>query len=277
MLRAGHHHRGDQERLRPDRRGRARAALEIATEPHRRDHLPGRARGALGYRRRRLRAARRRRDAAGAAPRTPDGWTSSASAARSTATRRGRSCEPGSTAGLQARVHADQLGEGPGVRSPCELGAASADHCTHLTAADVDALAAVGHRRDAAAGGGVLHPLAVPGRPEAARRGGDGRAGHRLQPGVVVHLVHAVLRRARRTRDGDDAAGGDQGGHLRRGARAARDRRRLVACPAPAPTSSSSTLPPTFTWPIGPAFPLFTRCFSAVSSFSRTLRTLRWS
>ncbi|MFB4292645.1 imidazolonepropionase [Nonomuraea sp. ATR24] len=48
----------------------------------------------------------------------------------------------GLKAGLQARVHANQLGEGPGVRLACELGAASADHCTHLSAADVDALAA---------------------------------------------------------------------------------------------------------------------------------------
>ncbi|MFI6919260.1 imidazolonepropionase [Nonomuraea spiralis] len=47
----------------------------------------------------------------------------------------------GIKAGLQARVHANQLTEGPGVRIACELGAASADHCTHLSAADVDALA----------------------------------------------------------------------------------------------------------------------------------------
>lgn len=47
----------------------------------------------------------------------------------------------GMKAGLQARVHANQLTEGPGVQIACELGAASADHCTHLTDADVDALA----------------------------------------------------------------------------------------------------------------------------------------
>ncbi|HEY6379350.1 MAG TPA: imidazolonepropionase [Candidatus Dormibacteraeota bacterium] len=44
--------------------------------------------------------------------------------------------------GLAARVHANQLGPGPGVRLAVELGAASADHCTHLEAADVEALAA---------------------------------------------------------------------------------------------------------------------------------------
>ncbi|MEO3858928.1 imidazolonepropionase [Acrocarpospora sp. B8E8] len=50
----------------------------------------------------------------------------------------------GLKAGLQARVHAGQLGEGPGVRVACELGAASADHCTHLSDRDVDLLAASG-------------------------------------------------------------------------------------------------------------------------------------
>ncbi|TXK43027.1 imidazolonepropionase [Nonomuraea sp. C10] len=50
----------------------------------------------------------------------------------------------GIKAGLRARVHAGQLGEGPGVRIACELGAASADHCTHLTSVDVDALASSG-------------------------------------------------------------------------------------------------------------------------------------
>ena len=42
--------------------------------------------------------------------------------------------------GLGLRVHANQLGPGPGVRLAVEFGAASADHCTHLSAADVDAL-----------------------------------------------------------------------------------------------------------------------------------------
>jgi len=46
----------------------------------------------------------------------------------------------GRAAGLGARVHANQLGPGPGVRVAAEAGAASADHCTFLTDADVDAL-----------------------------------------------------------------------------------------------------------------------------------------
>ncbi|MGW1587157.1 imidazolonepropionase [Streptomyces sp. NPDC002386] len=43
--------------------------------------------------------------------------------------------------GLHPRVHANQLSYGPGVQLAVELDAASADHCTHLTDADVDALA----------------------------------------------------------------------------------------------------------------------------------------
>jgi imidazolonepropionase len=50
----------------------------------------------------------------------------------------------GAKRGLGLRVHANQLEPGPGVRLAVELGAASADHCTHLTGADVDALAGSG-------------------------------------------------------------------------------------------------------------------------------------
>ncbi len=46
----------------------------------------------------------------------------------------------GRDAGLGLRVHGNQLSAGPGVRLAVELGAASVDHCTYLTAADVDAL-----------------------------------------------------------------------------------------------------------------------------------------
>ncbi|MEK6439680.1 imidazolonepropionase [Pseudonocardia sp. T1-2H] len=49
--------------------------------------------------------------------------------------------EAGRAAGLGLRVHGNQLGPGPGVRLAVELGAASVDHCTHLTGDDVDALA----------------------------------------------------------------------------------------------------------------------------------------
>ena len=46
----------------------------------------------------------------------------------------------GAAHGLQGRLHANQLGPGPGVRLAAELGLAAVDHCTYLTDADVDAL-----------------------------------------------------------------------------------------------------------------------------------------
>ena len=47
----------------------------------------------------------------------------------------------GRGAGLGLRLHANQLGPGPGVQLAVELGCASADHCTYLGADDVAALA----------------------------------------------------------------------------------------------------------------------------------------
>jgi imidazolonepropionase len=47
----------------------------------------------------------------------------------------------GARRGLLARVHANQLGPGPGVQVAVAAGAASADHCTFLTDSDVAALA----------------------------------------------------------------------------------------------------------------------------------------
>ncbi len=52
-----------------------------------------------------------------------------------------RVLEAGRDAGLALRVHGNQLGEGPGAQLAVELGAASVDHCTYLSDADVEALA----------------------------------------------------------------------------------------------------------------------------------------
>ncbi|MEV7430912.1 imidazolonepropionase [Nocardioides sp. NPDC092400] len=46
----------------------------------------------------------------------------------------------GAAAGLRGRLHANQLGPGPGVRLAAELGLVAVDHCTHLDDADVAAL-----------------------------------------------------------------------------------------------------------------------------------------
>jgi len=46
----------------------------------------------------------------------------------------------GMAAGLEPRLHGNQLAFGPGARLAAEFGAASVDHCTYLTDADVAAL-----------------------------------------------------------------------------------------------------------------------------------------
>jgi len=51
-------------------------------------------------------------------------------------------------AGLQLRVHGNQLAPGPGARIAAELDAASVDHCTHLDDEDVAVLGAAGARID---------------------------------------------------------------------------------------------------------------------------------
>jgi imidazolonepropionase len=52
--------------------------------------------------------------------------------------------EAGKAHGLVPRIHANQLQHGDGVRVAVAVGAASADHCTHLTDADVGLLAGSG-------------------------------------------------------------------------------------------------------------------------------------
>jgi imidazolonepropionase len=83
----------------------------------------------------------------------------------------------GRAAGLDLRVHANQLSAGPGVLLAVELGAASADHCTHLTDADVDALA-----------GGTTVATLLPG-VEFSTRSRYPDARRLLEAGVTVALA----------------------------------------------------------------------------------------
>jgi imidazolonepropionase len=85
--------------------------------------------------------------------------------------------EAGRAVGLELRVHANQLSAGPGVQLAVELGAASADHCTHLTAADVDALA-----------GGATVATLLPG-VEFSTRSPYPAARRLLDAGVTVALA----------------------------------------------------------------------------------------
>lgn len=50
----------------------------------------------------------------------------------------------GVAAGMLPRLHGNQLGEGPGAGIAAEFGAASVDHCTHLSDKDIAALADAG-------------------------------------------------------------------------------------------------------------------------------------
>lgn len=52
--------------------------------------------------------------------------------------------QAGAAAGLAGRLHANQLGPGPGARLAAELGLVAVDHCTHLSDEDVHALREAG-------------------------------------------------------------------------------------------------------------------------------------
>ncbi|MGZ6827958.1 MAG: imidazolonepropionase [Mycobacteriales bacterium] len=151
----------------------------------------------------------------------------------------------GQARGLAVHVHANQLGCGPGAQLAAELGALSADHCTHLTGGDVHAL------RDAGVAA-VLVPAA-----EFATRSPYAPARALLDAGVTVALatdcnpgtsfttsVPFVVALACRelamtpvealraaTLGGARALGLDDVGHLRVGARAD-----LVVLDAPSPS-----------------------------------------
>ena len=136
--------------------------------------------------------------------------------------------------GLTPRVHANQLRHGPGIQIAVELEAASADHCTHVTDADIDALANSDTVATLLPGAEFSTRAHLPRRPPPDRRRRHRRARRRLQPRLELHDEHPVLHRDRRPRDAHDARrgrlGGDAGrraalrrtdiGHLGPGARA---------------------------------------------------------
>ena len=84
--------------------------------------------------------------------------------------------------GLIPRVHANQLQAGPGVQVAVEFGAASADHCTHLTDADIAALA------DTASTGSPTVATLLPGA-EFSTRSPYPDARRLLAAGVLVALA----------------------------------------------------------------------------------------
>ena len=83
----------------------------------------------------------------------------------------------GAARGLDVHVHANQLGPGPGAQLAASLGAASADHCTHLDDQDISALGDAGVTA-------VLVPVA-----EFSTRSAYAPARRLLDAGVVVALA----------------------------------------------------------------------------------------
>ena len=233
----GHHHLRDQVRLRPDRRGRGpRPAHRRRATPTRSPTSAPTSSPPTTPTTRPATSPWSPARCSTPAPRTPAGSTSSARRAPSTATRPARSSPRARRKGLHPRIHANQLSYGPGVQLAVELDAASADHCTHLTDADVDALANSRTVATLLPGAEFSTRAAVAGRPPAAGRGRHRRPVHGLQPGLVLHLVRAVLHRARRTGHGDDARTRRCGRPRRAGPGPAPRRRRPPRPPAPAPT-----------------------------------------
>ena len=213
----------DQVWLRARRRRRA-AALRARGRAHRRRHLPRCARAPVRVRAsiRRVRRARLRRDARCVrAARPLDRRVLRARRVR-------RRPEPRSARGrpprrARAAVHANQLGHGARrAASPSRSGAASADHCTHLSRPDVEALA--GSHTVATLLPATDFSTRQP-YPNARRlldAGRDRRARDQLQPGLELHDLDELLHRARRPRDAND----------RRGGAARRDGRRRAGAPA---------------------------------------------
>ncbi len=123
----------------------------------------------------------------------------------------------GIAAGLMPRLHGNQLGHGPGARVAAEFGAASIDHCTHLTDDDIDAIVSAGVVATLLPGAEFSAGSEFPDARRLIDAGRDGRHRHRLQPGHVVHHVDAADDRAGRPRDAHDARSGASCRNPRRG------------------------------------------------------------
>ncbi len=111
-----------------------------------------------------------------------------------------------------------------------------------------------------------------PPAPAAAGRRRHRRAGHRLQPGLVLHARRCRLRRARGPRDADDAGRGAVGRHRRGRRGAAPGRRRVLRRRAPGPTWWCWTRRPTPTWPTARGCRWCTRSGSPATSREGTSR-----
>ena len=120
--------------------------------------------------------------------------------------------DAGRAAGLGLRLHANQLGPGPGVALAVEMGCASADHCTYLTDADIEALAGGSTVATFLPATDFSTRQPYPDARRVHRRRCRGRDRDQLQPRLELHDVDDVLHRARGARHAHDPRGGDRGG-----------------------------------------------------------------
>ena len=130
--------------------------------------------------------------------------------------------EAGRAAGLRPAGARQPARPGPGVQLASSSAPPAPTTAPTSTDADVDALAGGGRRSRRCCPASSSPPgrrIRTPARLLDA--GVDGRAGHRLQPGLVLHLVDGVLHRPRRPRDADDPRRGAVVGDGRRGGGAA--------------------------------------------------------
>ena len=270
MRNAGHDDGRGQEWLRPDRCRRGTQLFGWRARSHRND-VPRRPCRPVRCRSRRVSRPGRRPDAhrmraAGALDRRVlrAGELARVRRRRGTHRARGRAARRTAVTGAWQPAR-----RGPGVQLAVELGAASVDHCTYLSDADVDALAGGDDRRDASPGCRVLDPFAVSGRTPAARCGSDCRAGDRLQSRDVVHVVDAADDRARRARDAHDDRTSALVGDRRRGARRCAATTSASSLSESVPTCACWTRRATCTWPIGLASRSRARSSSRADLLSR--------
>ena len=129
--------------------------------------------------------------------------------------------EPAAAAGLGLRLHANQLGPGPGVALAVELGCASADHCTYLTDADVDALAGSDTVATFLPATDFSTRQPYPDARRVIDAGATVALATNCNPGLELHDVDVVRHRAGRARPADDDRRGGRRGDDRRGPGAA--------------------------------------------------------
>ena len=178
----------------------ARRGPRAAARPrvHRRDDVPRRARRARRSTPTTATATSTWSPARCSTParRTPGGSTCSASRrAHAFDDDQARRCSPpGAAPGSGCGCTATSSAPGPGVRLAVELGRGQRRplHLPHRRRRRRAGAAAGTTVATLLPGRRVLDPVALPGRPPAARRRRHGRAGDRLQPGLLLHLVDAV-------------------------------------------------------------------------------------